>query len=415
MRHLMNYTINQAIGKVIGELALWEKIPLNDNIETLYKKYSSIRLELTNKYTKQKGVVVLDNYFANMDRTKTIEGWLTSIGEKKLEYTNVKVNLGKKGLLYREVLSNKFKVIPVLKGKLPDDDLSRKANYDDLFITKEGVNPIDLQKHVLFTINGYLHQTDANSKGLWVTDGYKTIKKRKRHCIGAISFENLGEVKQIDINDSMISKLNDKIGLHSECVIDIGEDVSNKTVILVLGGFMHVLDFDVFTLISSSAIKVKFKNIPLLERVHISADDLDISDTFFHKTYGDRNLILKDIYSDDFIRSYLNHSTSFIVLLDNPEVFKEITYPQQRNIPNNYLTDHKPVLPMMTRLGKFEEYVAIKDVDKYVLETANCQYRPRFYNTFRIENKNTYLNDASIPTNRLRIPYAYFFNLLTFL
>ena len=69
----------------------------------------------------------------------------------------------------------------------------------------------------------------------------------------------------------------------------------------------------------------------------------------------------------------------------------------------------------MTRLGKFEEYVAIKDVDKYVLETADCQYRPRFYNTFRIENKNTYLNDASIPTNRLRIPYAYFFNLLTFL
>ena len=79
----MNYTINQAIGKVIGELALWEKIPLNDSIETLYKKYSSIRLELTNKYTKKKGVVVLDNYFANMDRTKTIEGWLTSIGEKK--------------------------------------------------------------------------------------------------------------------------------------------------------------------------------------------------------------------------------------------------------------------------------------------------------------------------------------------
>lgn len=50
----MNYTINQAIGKVIGELALWEKIPLNDSIETLYKKYSSIRLELTNKYTKKK-------------------------------------------------------------------------------------------------------------------------------------------------------------------------------------------------------------------------------------------------------------------------------------------------------------------------------------------------------------------------
>ena len=112
---------------------------------------------------------------------------------------------------------------------------------------------------------------------------------------------------------------------------------------------------------------------------------------------------------------YLKHSTSFIVLLDNPEIFKEITYPQQRNIPNNYLTDTKPILPMMTRLGKFEEYVAIRDVDRYVLETADCQYHVRFYNSYRIMDKNTYLNDAGIPTNRLKIPQAYFFNLLTFL
>ena len=411
----MNYEINRAIGKVIGEIALWEKIPLGETIENLYKKYSSIRLEMTNKYSKEKGVVLLDEYFPNMDRSKTIEEWLVSIGETRLNYTNLKVNLGRKGLIYQEVLSNHFKVIPVAKGKLSDDDLSRKFNYDDLFITKEGVNPIDLQKHVLFTVNGFLHQTDANSKGLWVTDGYKTIRRRKKHCIGAISFENLGSVKQIDIKEDMLSKLNEKVGYYSECVIDIGEDVSNKTVMLVLGGYLHVLDFDVFTLISNSAIKVKFKNIPLLERVHASADDLDMADVFFHKTYGDRNVILRDIYSDDFIVDYLKHSTSFIVLLDNPEIFKEITYPQQRNIPNNYLTDTKPILPMMTRLGKFEEYVAIRDVGKYVLETADCQYHVRFYNSYRIEDKNTYLNDAGIPTNRLRIPQAYFFNLLTFL
>nr|DAS66423.1 MAG TPA: hypothetical protein [Bacteriophage sp.] len=411
----MNYEINRAIGKVIGEITLWEKIPLSENVENLYKKYSSIRLEVTNKYSKEKGVVLLDEYFPSMDRTNTIEEWLASIGETGLKYTNLKVNLGRKGLIYREVLSNRFKVTPVSKGKLPDGDLSHKFNYDDLFITKEGVDPIDLQKHVLFTVNGFLHQTDANSKGLWITDGYKTIRRRKKHCIGAISFENLGEVKQIDIKEDMISKLNEKVGYYSECIIDIGEDVSNKTIMLVLGGYLHVLDFDVFTMISDSAIKVKFKNIPLLERVHASADDLDMADTFFHRTYGDRNVILRDIYSDDFIMDYLKHSTSFIVLLDNPEVFKEITYPQQRNIPNNYLSDTKPILPMMTRLGKFEEYVSIRDTDKYVLETADCQYHVRFYNSYRIENKNTYLNDAGIPTNRLRIPQAYFFNLLTFL
>ena len=46
-------------------------------------------------------------------------------------------------------------------------------------LLKKGVNPVELQKYTLFTVNGYVHQTDANSKGLWVEDGYKTIKKRR--------------------------------------------------------------------------------------------------------------------------------------------------------------------------------------------------------------------------------------------
>ena len=99
--------------------------------------------------------------------------------------------------------------------------------------------------------------------------------------------------------------------------------------------------------------------------------------------------------------------------MDNTEVFRDITYPRMRGIPNNYLTEYKPKLPMMTRLGKFEEYVTIKDGDTYVLETADCQYRPRLYNKSWALTENSYYNDARQPTDRYRIPSAYFFNLLT--
>ena len=144
-------------------------------------------------------------------------------------------------------------------------------------------------------------------------------------------------------------------------------------------------------------------------------EDLNISDTLFDKRYGETNVNLKDLYGDEFIKQYLTLSYSFIVLLDNKEVFKEITYPQQRGIPNNYLTDKLPLLPMMTRLGKFEEYIYVHDVDKYVLETADCQYKPRVYNTSFPLVEDSYYNDACTPTNRRRIPVAYFYNLLSFL
>lgn len=412
----MAYEILSAIGKVLGSQSQWEKVDLKKySLDLLYQRYSTIRATLENKYTKKKGVCLVDEYEHLVKPNQTFEDYLISIGDKAINLTNGSTEINKKGILYREALSNRFKVFPVIKGRLPDDDLSLKYDYSDLFITKQGVDPIDMFKHTLISVNGYIHQSDANSKGLWVTDGYKTIRKRKKQCIGIYSFENLGELTQIPITENMISKLNDKVDLYNECVIDIGQDCTDKTIILILGGFMHVLDYDVFSQISESAIKIKFNNIPFLERIHLSTEDLDIDDTLYDKRYGEKNLHLANLYSDEFIKKFLTLSYSFIVLLDNNEVFKEITYPQQRGIPNNYLSDIKPTLPMMTRLGKLEEYVTIKDGDKYVLETADCQYRPRLYNYRGKIPTDSYYNDARIPTKRYKIPHAYFFNLMTFL
>lgn len=408
------YEIKSAMGRVIGSQAQWEPVDLKKYpLDKLYKRYNTIRATLFNKYTKKSGVITVDDYETELRANETFFRYLDRIGEKGFKLTPGSTEISKSGLLYKEALSNRFKIVPVRKGLLPDGDFSDKYIYNDLFVTKKGVNPVELQKYTLFTVNGYVHQTDANSKGLWVEDGYKTIKKRKKHCIGVISFENLGALKQVPIRKEMISKLNDKVSLYHECVIDIGEDCSDKTIILIIGGFMHVLDYEVFSRISDSAVKVKLKNVPLLERIHLSNDDLDYGDTLFDKKYGETNLILTDVYSDDFIKKYLTLSYSFIVLLDNTEVFRDITYPRMRGIPNNYLTEYKPKLPMMTRLGKFEEYVTIKDGDTYVLETADCQYRPRLYNKSWPLTENSYYNDARQPTDRYRIPSAYFFNLLT--
>lgn len=412
----MAYEIISAIGKVKQSQAQWEEVDLKKyTLSILYKRYSTIRATLRNPFLKKEGSVIVDDFIYEVEEGKTFLEYLESIGEKALNLGNLSTKITKKGLLYREALSNKFKVLPVKRGQNPDDNFSLKHEYSDLFITKEGVDPIDLYKHSLITVNGYVHATDASAKGLWVTGGYDTIKKRKKQCIGVISFENIGEVKQIPIKEDMISKLNDQIRLYDECVIDIGEDCSNKTILLVLGGYLHVLDYDVFTQISDTAIKIKLKNTPLLERIHQSFEDLNIDDSIFDERYGKTNLKLEEIHSDKFLKKYLSSDFTFIVLLDNPEVFKDITYPQQRDIPNNYLTNYKPVLPMRTRLGKFEEYVFIKDVDTYVLETADCQYHPRLYNRSLPLDENSYYNDARRPTDRRRIPTAYFFNLITFL
>lgn len=411
----MSYEIISAIGKVKDVDAHWEEVDLNNvPLATLYRRYEIIRATLKNIFTKKSGIANIDDFEYLVPNGQTFKQYIASgLGNKAIPLTPGEARISKRGLLYREALSNGFKVVPVEKGKLPDGRLDLKDNYDDLFITKEGVNPIDMQKHTLITVNGYVHQSDANSKGLWVEGGYTTIKKRKKQCIGVISFEHLGPLQQVPIKADMISKLNENVSLYRETVVDFGVDCSDKTIILVLGGFMHCLDYDVFTQISDSAIKIKWGNIPLLERIHLSTLDLTFDYNVYDTRYGETNAHVGDVYSDAFIRAYLTSPYSFIVVLDNKEVFKDITYPRQRGIPNSYIVEQVPQLPMMSHLGKFEEYVPVRDGDDIELVTADCQYLPRLYNRTGKLDEDTYRNDARRPHDRHRRAYAYFYNLIT--
>lgn len=414
----MNYEILSAIGKIKDSQATWEEVDLNTMLlPVVLDRYAEVRVNMKNVFTKQEGGLLLFDLIVELTpQTGTFRDYLDSIGDKALKLNNEKYKINTKGLVYHEAMVNKFKIVPVVSGGIPDDVYDMKHTYKDLFVTKQGINPIDLQKHTLFTVNGYFHQTDASAKGLWITDGYKTMYKRAKRTVGCVSFEHLGALKQIPIKPDMISKINDRTPLLEELIIDLPENAADKTIILIIGGFMHVLDYDVFFRISDSAIKVKLNNLPYLERVHLSNLDLDLDDLGFENKIGSDNVHIEDLYSDETIIRYMTKSYSFVVLLDNVEVFKEITFPQQRMIPNHYLVHELPILPMFGSLGKLEEYVAIKRHDSvYSLLTPNCQSDNRVYNTNWPVKLQSQHPPTNVPNKRWQQPYTFFMNLITML
>lgn len=415
----MDYEIINSIGKIREELGKWEEFVIDDyKAIDLYKIYSIVKVNIRNKALDEEGCVDLADYLEEYNKTgKTFINWLNNRGDKALNFTENEIFKLRKdlGLIYKEALTANFNIKPVRPGLLPDKHLSGKKDYTDLFITKKDINPITMYHHTLISVNGYFHPTDANSQGLWVSGGFNTIKKGNRICIGIVSFENIGKLKQIPITEDMLDRFNDSIPYSKELIIDIGEDITDKTVILIIGGYLHVLDYDVFFRISDTAIKVNVSNIPLLERIHQCMDTLDVEDIAIDETRGERNVNFKDLYSDDIIKKYFTLPYSFIVLLDNVNVFKEVSYPQQRHIPNNYLMDEIPRLPMFSRLGKIEEYIWTRDYDKFILETYDCQYNNRQYNrSFPLE-EDSIQSDGRVPGRRLERPYCYFFNLLSHL
>ena len=413
----MNYELLSAIAKVKDEQSLWVDVDLNVlTITQLFDMYSEVRVNLKNIFTKQEGGLILFDLINDIVKFNgTFVEYLKSIGNKAIPLNGEKYEIKTKGLIYHEVLTNGFEVIPVMTGSVSDDSFANKHLYKDLLINKFNVDPIDMQKHTLVTVNGYFHQTDANKKGMWVQDGYQTMVKRDKQAVGMISFENVGALEQIPIKAPMISKIFDATPLYKELVIDFDKPVKDKTILLIIGGFLHVLDYDVFYLISDSAIKVKLSAIPLLERIHLSNLDLDLEDLGFDTTYNKEALHVKQLYSDESIMKYMTKSTSFVVLLDNPEVFKEIIYPRRRRIPNNFVNDKLPTKPLFGQLGKCEEYLIFKQSDAYTMLTANCQVDRRVYGTNWEPSPDSLQSNNRVPNQRWYLPEMYFMDIVTML
>lgn len=409
----MNYSIISSLGRVKGLVGKWESIDVSKfTVQSLYTRYDKIYVNVKNNYTKEEGTVLLDNYVNKIPNNKSFAQYIADdLGDTGLVYMDKTYTFNESGLIYRDALNSGFTIHPVKTGLKPDMSFQEKDAYTDLFFTKEGVDYKDMYHHVLVTVNGYIHASDASSTGFWVTDGYKTLRKRGRQCIGLISFENLGSIEQIPIKEEMIYQMNEEVPLYQEVFVKINQSTKGKSILLVLGGYLYLLDKNVFVQYNESVIKIKMKNIRLLNKIHQSEKDLEYPNDLYQTKISSSGLHVKHVQSDEFVKQYLTRTDSFVVLLDNDEIFIETKYPQKRRIPNNYLTEYKPTLPLKVGLGKFEEYVWVKDVDRYVLETADCQTENRHYDNIINNTVDTIYTRKRPSHNRFSIPDAYFFNI----
>ena len=205
--------------------------------------------------------------------------------------------------------------------------------------------------------------------------------------------------------------MNEEVPLYQEVFVKLNQSTKGKSILLVLGGYLYLLDKNVFVQYNDSVIKIKMRNIRLLNKIHQSERDLEYPNDLYQTKISSSGLHVKHVQSDEFVKQYLTRTDSFVVLLDNDEIFIETKYPQKRRIPNNYLTEYKPTLPLKVGLGKFEEYVWIKDVDRYVLETADCQTENRHYDNIINNTVDTIYTRKRPSHNRFAIPDAYFFNI----
>lgn len=351
------YQLVSAIAKPMGGDTRWEAVEIgNLTFPYLYATYSKIYAVLTNPYiTGQLSLNLEDIRGVAGGLNVTFNDYLVSLGNKSLPTSSEIPSIAPKYAKWADGFHAGYTIQPIHPDYAWDIPLP-VSDKKWLGLRKPGVDYDLFYKSCLVTVNGFFHMTDTDGLGISVIDGNKSNQMSRQNQLGILSFREVGELSFIPIKPEMVYKQNDRQFLKDRLYIDAGQNLDGKVVMLVFGGYLHVMDGSYYR-VGDTSIAVDICNFSLLERIYESWKYIDLSSLGLEKDQTNEFKIdMEQLYSDEVLTAYASLSQSFIVLLDAENVFVERDQIERTPNPGSYISHERPVWPLVTGMGKMPEY-----------------------------------------------------------
>lgn len=389
------YNIISAIAKPISGGGRWKAIAVGElAISFLFANYSKVLITLSNPYLPENVSLDLDTIRPKYGGLSiSFNQFLTDLGEGALETSPVIKKINTRYVRYADMMHAGYAATPIhaLHAVDSQHNINDKTN---LRLTRANTDYGLFYKSCLVLVNGYYHTTDYDSHGIYVKDAMVTSRKSGENHVGAISFRELGELSFIPITPDMLVPITPESALKEGCYVKLGVDVSNKSVMLVLGGYLHLPGSETFSLSSDKLALVKFNNYPMIDRYYESRHKIDLSSLKLEST--DRNesqVSVSNILSDEVLKAYMSLSQSFFVVLNNPDVFVEQTPLLAGKLPGMYVSYTPPIYPVINRTGRAMNYWYKSEVGQYAINCVDAGSPRRIYDKTSIYDQ--YSVDAS--------------------
>lgn len=377
------YELVSAIAKPLGGDGRWQAVDIGQMaLSQLYATYFRVIATLTNPVLPD--LVALDLNDIELDVagiSSTVNEYLAAIGNKALPTTNKLSRIAPKWAKYNDAFKAGYKVETV-HPTAGAGTSSPRAELKDLRLTRPNTDYDLFIKNCLVNVNGFYHPIDGNDAGVIVRGGNECAMLSGVNHLGIVSFRELGELTQIAITPQMVQKQNGTLPLKHHAYVDLGQDVSDKSILLVLGGYLHVLDQRILRRVSGSRFVIDFNNLPYLERFFQSRKYLNFSSLPLSTT--PRNLTQRavaELYSDECITAYLTLPQSFFVLLDNSDIGVELEPLRKTKMPNMFTSHVPPIWPIAVGCGKHTNFFASYEDTQWAINCHDALYNNRVFNT----------------------------------
>ncbi len=287
----------------------------------------------------------------------TVDQWLVLNGDTTLPTVPTSPLFTLKRLRYNDVWRAGYNVKPIDRFRNDDAEIPYGAK-NDLLLSKPGVDFREWQRYALVSVNGYFHRSGGTATGLQVIDGGRTGRTGNANHLGMHSFKDVGVIDQLPLTESMLYTQVAGAPMSDHIYVQLPYSVEGRTVLLVIGGYLHVLD-DVYDVVGPTTLRININRLALPERYLQSRQTLDLSSLGLTQyTHNEYQVSTTELYSDTVLKRYLTLPQSFVVVLKADNLYVSRTpainskFPQRFEAPKG--TERLPLFGAYGRLCEYE-------------------------------------------------------------
>lgn len=347
---------------------------------------------------------------------KTIVEFLAGLGNSSVPTTDTLPSLEVTYANFVDANQAGFEIKPVNTIFHHDVPLPKGQLYD-LRLTRPGVDPREMFDHCLVTVNGLFHRTNFTGDSVNVLEGGVSARHANKYQVGVYHLGNLGKIQTVPIRVKHVHRGNSEDQpLGEKTYIEVDDralDLDGKSVLVSIGGYLHLPDDGIIRRAGERVWSIDFKDYPLAQRFFEMSELLDLTavEKFLERsTVNDTQISVEQLYSDDVIKAILQLSQSFFVIVDTPELFLDKEHVEFNQLPGSYITYESPRYPLVMGYNRIHEYWTRKERDRYVLSVDGGLRANYLFETTGWKEEHS-IDTSRVPSQLIHYDKAFFWKL----
>lgn len=379
-------------------------IPMNQ----LYRLYRSLYLTLSSTFLVDPINVDFEIFRAQYgNESKTVEEFLTDLGNTSLVTVPNVPQYQTKRIEYSDGFRAGYKIDITTPGSIPINNATR-GDRTEVRISRPNTDMQSFYDNCLVSINGFFHKTETDGVHCYVPDGGKSLLKSRQNQLGFINFKPIGKIECVPIIEAMVYKQNENSFLKHNAYIEIGRNLTNKTLMVVIGGYLYLPGNNSLKLINDNVVMIDFNHVPIVERYFEALKYIDMSSLGLPVNVASPDQInIGDFFKDEHFIKYLTMKQSFLVILDTPQIYTQRNYIRHNDMPGIFIAYEEPKYPLITSTGKVSEYWKQHDDGHWCVNVHDAYKFNRVSNSVAVENLYS-ATDNSLPYRTYYNSQGYF-------